>query len=612
MPTLPSTNPGTTLDSMAAYVAVNADALYTIAEEFLNDLVDTRSDELELSPDQLNYLQWDMGADSTALAQGRPDYATVTDTVLNGYIDQLASLEAPTAPQMYGVLPQFPTLDAERPSISFPARPDTDVGAAPSDAPDLVEATLPDAPTVVLPTVPTFEELQLPAAPQLTLPQFSSEMPDFRLEAPTAEFSFVDADYTSDLRDPLVAKLLEDLENGTYGIEPAVEAALWSRARDRAAQQGREAIDAAKRAAANTSFPMPQGALFAQIEKARADMMRVASDANREIGVKRADMYVEGRKFTITEVQKYEQRAMDFHNSVQERALNASKATVELGIAVYDAGVRNFKAQLDAVQIEAQVFETRMRAEISKLDMYKTQLEAEIARGQFNVQKVELYKAQLAGIHAVTDLYKSRMEGANLLMQVQGQRIDMFKTRVSAYAERVRAKAAEYDMYRASVAGEVARLDVYKTDLAAHQTRVATEEARLRGMAITNDNLLQAYRARTAQFGAQLEALAKSVSARQERNKLYVDATGINANVYRAFADSTTAATNARIAAQRVNNEWNISAVQNSLDRAKLSFEQWKQQQEYRIDINKYGSKMYGDGALALLANLSGMNVKST
>lgn len=603
---------GDTLVSISQYVDGEVDFLRTSSEAFVNLLRDDSDVSFDVGNlDTLNYLQWDYNTDLLLLQAGRPAYLSNLGADAESAADQIAGLAVPAAPSLNLPTAAIPTLDAERPVITMPALPGTNVGDAPGDAPVLTEYPVPDAPVVTLPAVPTFEELQIPVAPTITLPTISSQMPANTLSPPTGNFSFVDAGYTSPLRDPLVAKLLDNLVNGGYGIEPADEAALWTRARDRAEVEGRLAVEAALKRASATSFPMPTGALYADLQRERAAVLKALSEANREIALKRSDLYVENRKFTIEQVQQYEKIAIDLYNAVQERMLNVAKATVELGIAVYDASVRNFNAQLEAFRTENQVFEIRVRAELAKAELYKAQIDAERLRGEFNRQRVELYQAQLNGIQSVVNLYKTRIDAVNALTQVQAQRVDIFRSRVSAYAERVRAKSAEYDMYRAAVSGEIAKLDIYKTDISAYETRVRAEESRTKVLLQGNEALLQRFRAQVDQYQAQLAGATKNVDARTDILRTQVAGQGVNVAVYRALTDAVLAGMATKKDVQRMNNDWNIAALNSHVDEVKFRLEKLKATMQNRGTIDQFGAKFYGDQLTALYSAINGLSVKS-
>lgn len=609
MPTLGlGTASGETLKEISAYIGQAADTLYAEGYQFIQGLREAK-DVLFDTPaaETLNYLN--LTFDNTGFAV--PASPDLNLNEIEAKIDQLAALVAPGAPSLTTPVTAIPVLDSIRPDIVLPSRPDATVGPAPSDAPNIQDVQPPEAPLVTLPNVPTFEELQIPNAPSFSLPTFLSTAPQNLLLPPTNTFGYVDQGYLSDLRDPLVAKLLDGLTNGGYGIEPNDEAALWARARDRAEQEGKIAVEQAGKDAVSTSFPMPQGAYYQRLDKARQSIQDKLSEINREIALKRADLYVENRRFTITEVQKYETQAIALYNAVQERALNFAKMSVDVGIAIYDAGVKNYNAQLDGYKTEASVFESRVRAELAKAELFKAQIEAEKLRGDFNQTKVNLFNAQLQGVQQTVNLYKARLEASNLLAQLQQQKLDVFKSRVTIFAETVRAKQTEFDMYKAGIQGEMAKIDIYKTDIEAYTTRIQAEEAKSRITLQSNQSLLQQYDASVKQYQAQMEGFAKTVDARLEKAKTQI--TGYNADVAASniLIQALLAGNNTRVLSQRVNHEWNIAALNSKVEKARFELEKTRLSVENMNSINRFGAEYFRTSLGSVLASLNGLSVKT-
>jgi hypothetical protein len=531
---------------------------------------------------------------------------------LSDRIAQLAALSTPATPTLASVSTTVPELDAVAPIIVVPTPPDADVGAAPGSAPDIAEIVLPSSPDIVLPSVPTFDELALPVAPSFDMPSFSASAPQNTIAAPTDEFSYVDPGYASALHDPLVVKLLNDLENGTYGIDSGDEAALWFRARDRAAQQSRLEIEEAARRAAATSFPMPQGAMFHAIEVAEQKAQGVLSEANREIALRRSELYVEGRKFTIQQVKEYEQVRINLYTATQERALNYSKAVVEMGVALFEARVRNFQAQLEAYKIEAQVFETRIRAELGKAELFKAQIEAEKLRADFNRAKLDLFNGQLAAINATVDLYKSRLEAANVIARIQAQRLEVYKTQISAYAERIRAKEAEYGIYNAQVRGQLANLEVYKAQIDAYNARVGGLDTQARIQLQSNEAQIQAFRAASLNYSSQLDALAKQVDARvkevQVRGTLY----SADTDAYRALIEAAAAGAKVQADLNRYNMEWNKAQLDSRVKQVEFRLKQLGMSVDLQKDINAGGIEFLRSALGGAVSGFNALAVNTT
>jgi hypothetical protein len=553
-----------------------------------------------------------MDPDLLATAKSRPAANTIDFTALLAKIDQLAALVAPIPPALATASADVSTLDAVAPVIVMPTPPSTDVGAPPGGAPSLEAVATPDAPLVTLPNVPTFDELQLPSAPSSVIPDWVAVAPQNLLAPPTAAFAYVDPGYVSQLHDPLVAKLLSDLTLGTYGIEPADESALWTRARDRAAQQGRAKAEEAYRRMASTSFPLPQAVLFDNLQHEEQQINEKLSETNRDIVLRRSELYVEGRKFTIMQVKEYEQIRINLYNATQERALNYAKAVVETGIAIYDASVKNYQAQLEGYKTEAQVFETRIRGELLKAELFRAQIMGESLRIEANKAKVGLYTAQLQGVQTVVDLYKSRIGAATLFMQLQSQRVDLFRAQVQAYAERVHAKEAEYNIYRAQIQGQLASVDVYKAQIDAYNAKLSGSELKARMVLQSNESLTQQYRAAVQQYSAQLESFGKQIQAKLDearvRGVLY--ATDIDA--YRAFVSAAMESARVQTDLTRFNFDWNKATLDARVNQVAFRLKQLGLTVDLQKDVNKFGMEFLRAALGGATSGLNALGVSST
>lgn len=187
------------------------------------------------------------------------------------------------------------------------------------------------------------------------------------------EFSYTDPGYSSALRDPMIVKLLNDLVNGGYGIDTADEVSLWNRARDREAKLGQANIEELRRQASGTSFAMPQGALYAALEKARQEAMEKVSSVNRDIALKRADLYVEQRRRVIDQVLQTESQSIALYNAVQARTLESAQVRVQMAVALFDAGVKLFAAQQEEIKVQ---IDARLNSLQSLVNVYAADISA--------------------------------------------------------------------------------------------------------------------------------------------------------------------------------------------------------------------------------------------
>lgn len=465
--------------------------------------------------------------------------------------------ELPAAPVLAGIT--IPTLQAPpdfvvaAPIITIPAAPSAQLPASPGQAPTFNAPVLPDKPNFTLPEVPTFAPVAVPTMPAVALPTFNSTLPVDDIVEPSERFSFAEQPYQSAMLDALKVKLMADLSNGGYGIETSDESALWERARERELRAAEAAIQDATRQAASRGFSMPQGALNALIQQAQQNAQEKNSSLSRDIALKRADLYAENRKFTITQVRELETTLIGYTAQMAERALNTAKSMVELSIASFNARVARYNLRMEAHKVRAQVYETLVRGALMQLEAYKTEVEA--ARLSMDIQKVhtEVYKTQIDGVNSLIGLYTAEAGAAKLLADIERTKMDTFKASVEAYTAQVGAKNAEFAMFEAQIKGEMTKMDVYKTQVQSYgatvdsfKTKAEIGEISLRAQIAGNEAQLSRYKMDISRYSAELE---KSQLALATTSAKYDG----DIKKYSVVADATMRASEQNIQAAKAN-----------------------------------------------------------
>ncbi len=89
--------------------------------------------------------------------------------------------------------------------------------------------------------------------------------------------------------------------NGGTGIPPAIEAQIYSRARSRDSQEASKLREAAVLQFANRGFTLPNGVLAGRLLEIEQDASAKASNTNREIAIKQAEIEIENIKFAVSE-----------------------------------------------------------------------------------------------------------------------------------------------------------------------------------------------------------------------------------------------------------------------------------------------------------------------
>ncbi|MDB5896033.1 MAG: hypothetical protein JWQ88_3564, partial [Rhodoferax sp.] len=278
-------------------------------------------------------------------------YAATAQTALTSFTDALnANLYAPPtfsatwatiappAPQAVGAVPAIPVIafamPAGEPAALEADMPVIDVGTFAEAAPAL---NLPNAPVVsygLVPLIPDVADISLPAAPtlaavaapsylSLNTPTFGGvdlhadyltrldDIPTLSLVAPTPYSYAPGAGYASNLLSGLKATLNARLTGGS-GLAPAVEQAIWDRARSRETQLGLANEAEIMRNSEAFGFQLPAGVLAAQLREAQQGYYDKLSGLSRDVAIKQAELEQANLKDTIAAGMDLEGKLIDY------------------------------------------------------------------------------------------------------------------------------------------------------------------------------------------------------------------------------------------------------------------------------------------------------------
>ena len=535
---------------------------------------------------------------------------------------------APVAPEITDIsLPSMPGLSMpvapNITAVAFPTMPNIDGNIGLPDAPSIsMSVVLPNAPSVstsvVLPALPSISAIDIPGVPGIDIPSFTSVLPVANLVVPTNSFAFFEELYTSSALDALKSKLFSDLQNGGYGIEIADESALWARARERELEGALSEAEALITAAAGRGCALPPGDMIVVLQKSQQDVQNKLSSVSRDIALKRADMYVENRKFTIEQTKQLEQIIIGYHSNVMERSLNAAKAVMDVAIKLYDAQVAGFNVRLEAYKAEASVFEARVRAAMILIEIYRATMEGKRIQSEIERLKVEIYKAELEGVKTLIDvdrnrveLYRAQLQGALATLEVQKNQVEVYKVQLEGVSAKVGIEKNKIDLYRASMEGtrvnvevQKAQVDVYNAQFNGLNAVVNLYKTQMEGATVQ----VGVNRARIDAFRGLIEAYSSQVQAKvAEFNLFDAQIKGEVAKVqgYEAEANGYKA----NVEAVKARSDVQIARVRAQIDKAQQGVQAFNAQAEmYRTNITTqaqvisskaqvYGAQVTGAGA---------------
>lgn len=438
------------------------------------------------------------------------------------------------------------------------------------DAPDLVyqpiDINAPEyAQAIIMPTQPKITEsfsipsapvpvgpITLPDAPTITFPAYLTNV-DWGMADDIGEanfkFSFNDEAYQSAMLDEVKAKLMHDMAYGGYGIEEDDEAGLWERAREREASTAESEVQAVTRDFAARGFMIPPGSLFGAIEGIRAKAMSAAATLSREVALKRSDLYVQNRQFTIQQVQALETTLINQHMAVMERILKAAQVSAQFVADQYRARLDKASLHVDVIQARVQSFRELVAAEMSKINVYEAQIKAEVVKVDLDKNKISSYVALIGAESAKADFDKTKIQNYAALISAESakisantQAVENYKARISAELSKLDADKVSIDLYRAMIDAEQAKdaidknkIENYSALIRAESMKVEIDRAKIdlynsqiKGELAKTEvdkNKLEAYRTQLAGVEAtvavyRLQVQAAEAAVQAERSKV--------------------------------------------------------------------------------------------
>lgn len=395
--------------------------------------------------------------------------------------------------------------------LSYP-QPGALVASLP-DQPVVLSPEIPEAPTLIIPDLPTLLEISVPVAPELVVPSWVADRPEnpYSMSGAPTNVEALEV-HMSTLADTVRDKVLEVLRDG-HGIPAHIEQQIWERAREREEQAGSKLIQETVEEFASRGFAIPPGAMAAKTAEIRHAVHEKVTTLSRDVAIKAVDTQLEAFKVGMAQGIAYEHVYVDASKATAGYALEAAKATVQFGVAMYEAAVRSYAVDVEAYNAEARVFGERIKALAAQADLYRMTVEAAKVKGELNHTMALVFGEQIKAAMAQAELYKARMEGAKAQIEVNLGEIQAFKALTEGYASTVAAKKSEYEAW-----GEAMKVNSYISQSYTAEVQGYSERIRA-ATAASNLSLAhfdaQARRNETLarQYIAQIEGLKALVSS---------------------------------------------------------------------------------------------------
>lgn len=412
--------------------------------------------------------------------------------------------------------------------------PAINIGNAPENNVNLVSLEMPTKPSLPIPEVPMISaDILMPSKPVIDLPVFDSTLSLTNVNSPGG-FSYTPEAYNSDIRVPLFAKILYDLQNGGTGLDVTVEEDIYARGRERQRVENERAYRNAENKFSSPGFELPSGALNSSLTEVDSDISRKNTLLNIEITINQADLAQKNTHFTTEQSVQLEGLLVEFYNNQENRSLDASKAMAQSAIEIFNALVSQEQFKLERYQAEAAVFEQRVRAQLVAVEIYKTEIEGAKATAAVQESRVNIYNAQMGGLETIMKLYATEMESVKIHTETQLSKIELFKAETEAFVAGVGAEQAKVEIFSAQIDSEKTRAGVYGEKVKAFLSKLdaAKTEAEIKG--INSENILKSNQLKIDEFGVLLNKYTAEIEMEIKNAQLQVEAFKTEAMAFEA------------------------------------------------------------------------------
>ncbi len=498
------------------------------------------------------------------------------------------------------------------PELIFPEAPTLSYGTAPTvPAPGAV--SVPEAPTVTFPDAPTYLGLTAVSFSGIDLHtdwlEALGTMPTLTLASPTPFSYTASEEYASTLLTTLKNSLESRMAGGT-GLNPAIEKAIWDRARDRETKIALANEAEIQRSSEAFGFALPAGALAAQLREAQQNYYGKLSELSRDVAIKQADLEQANLKDTIAAGMQLEAQLIDYALKLEQLSFEAAKTLAENAIGTYNASIEQYKALLDAYRVYANNYDTLIKAELAKVEVYKAQLQGEQTKADINNTLVQQYKSSIEAGMSQVEIYRAQVGAAQTLVELEKTKISAAGEQVRAYVAQVNAETAKVEAYKAQVQTQSVLVDVYKTKADAFSAKVGAQAEKAKAELARYNALVQAK-------AAEWDGYKVKVQAEGER----IRALGLQSG---ALLDGFKAETSAiESEAKMYTMQWETqikdyeASQQLMLQTAKINADVAIQANNARLDASKVGAQVYAQltssayGMINASASISGSSSNS-
>lgn len=415
----------------------------------------------------------------------------------------------------------FPEFNTPPPELNFVPAPHITIGQAPQ-LPQVRDVPIPDAPDVDMPTAPDMLQLQVHTFGGLNLHEDwldrLQDIPELSLLQPERMQYAPGARYGSQLLENLKATLNARINGGT-GLAPSVEQQIWARGQDRETQLALAREMEIKRNAEAQGFPLPSGVMVGQLADARREYYDKLSGLSRDVMIKQAELEQQNVQHALQTALQLESQLMEHHHKWETLLFQSAKAMADSSIAIYNAGIDQYKALLAGYQAFSAAYDTLIKAELAKVEVFKALLQAEQVKADINKSLVDRFKVEIDARMSAVEIYKARVQAAQTLVEMERTRIQAGGEQIKAFVATVNAEQAKSELYKVQISAEGTKADVWGRMVQAYSARVGAkaeqarvEVARYQGLISAKGLEFDGWKAKLATESARIEAASRQSS----------------------------------------------------------------------------------------------------
>lgn len=513
-----------------------------------------------------------------------------------------------------GLIPEFAVVPPTFTAPTKPAEMAAFLAQAPSITTDIAFPALPGELSLPLPLSPVITDRAAPTAPIMALPSMDTMAPVFDGVTPTdlpGKFSaayressssaiglangYVDAQllkfnprYTEQMA-RIETQLSKYLDGGT-GLAPAVEDAIYARARGKNDAEARRVRDASYGEAAGRGFTLPTGALMSAMQQARQASADNNARAASDIVVMQAEMEQKNLQFAVSASASLRATMVNATLSYMQslvglngQALDSAKSLLGATIELYNAQVKAFSVRLDGYRAEAAYYELKLKGALAKIEVYRGEISAMEALGNVDQLRVNLHRSRIDAISSLAGMYKTQVEAVVSRASLEKLKLDLFQSQVQSHSAQVQAKNAEWQGYSAQISGQAAQAGLYSEQARAHNTRIEGIKLKL---------------------GAQVETIKAQIATNQSKTDKVKAATEIFSTVARA----RTSMTASRIDLQKQELASYSEKLKSEIAMAQWGMDRYKTVANYVIESEKIKLEAYKTNANLQVAQMKALS----